>query len=52
MEYKESIDQQRMKTLDELTAQAQELHLGYDVTIKSLCCHLLLFCKRDRTTKV
>ena len=30
MEYKESIDQQRMETLDELTAQAQELNLGYD----------------------
>jgi len=30
MEYKESIDQQRMETLDKLTAQAQELNLGYD----------------------
>jgi len=30
MDYKENIDRQRMKTLDELTAQAQELNLGYD----------------------
>ena len=27
--YKEKIDAQRLKTLDELTAQAQELRLGY-----------------------
>ncbi|NER98804.1 MAG: helix-turn-helix domain-containing protein [Symploca sp. SIO1B1] len=30
MNYKESIDQQRMQTLDELAAQAQELNMGYD----------------------
>ncbi|MDR9405220.1 MAG: helix-turn-helix domain-containing protein [Halothece sp. Uz-M2-17] len=30
MEYKDRIDQKRMAVLDELTAQAQALNLGYD----------------------
>ncbi|MEC4983410.1 MAG: helix-turn-helix domain-containing protein [Oscillatoria sp. PMC 1068.18] len=30
MNYKEQIDRQRMSALDELAAQAQELHLGYE----------------------
>jgi excisionase family DNA binding protein len=30
MQYKENINQKRMEVLDELTAQAQELNLGYD----------------------
>jgi excisionase family DNA binding protein len=30
MSYKQEIDSQRMRTLDELAAQAQELNLGYD----------------------
>ncbi|NBD18959.1 MAG: excisionase family DNA-binding protein [Cyanobacteria bacterium] len=30
MEYKDRIDQKRMAALDELTAQAQALNLGYD----------------------
>jgi len=30
MKYKEKIDEQRMKTLDELTAEAEELNMGYD----------------------
>jgi len=29
MEYKETLDRNRLKTLDELAAQAQELNLGY-----------------------
>jgi excisionase family DNA binding protein len=29
MEYKETLDRKRLKTLDELAAQAQELNMGY-----------------------
>jgi hypothetical protein len=29
MDYKETLDRNQLKTLDELAAQAQELNLGY-----------------------